>query len=97
MLVERLSPLWSSTGLTPFLGRPGRCGYFYATLTEGHLTTTIDLTCNRPHTRRIFSGSGFEPGTLQPQSRDLTTRPPRPFRERRKGRRKKKLIVTDLK
>ncbi|GBN60626.1 hypothetical protein AVEN_177872-1, partial [Araneus ventricosus] len=23
MLVERLSPRWSSTGLTPFLGRPG--------------------------------------------------------------------------
>ncbi|GBL95799.1 hypothetical protein AVEN_722-1 [Araneus ventricosus] len=23
--------------------------------------------------------SGFEPGTLRPQSRDLTTRPPRPF------------------
>ncbi|GBM64576.1 hypothetical protein AVEN_56550-1 [Araneus ventricosus] len=37
-----------------------------------------DLTCNRPNTRRIFSGTGFRAGTLRPQSRDLTTRPPRP-------------------
>ncbi|GBM58243.1 hypothetical protein AVEN_85842-1 [Araneus ventricosus] len=50
---------------------------FHATPTGGRLTTTYDLTCNRPHTRRIFSG-GFEPGALRPQSRDLTTRPPRP-------------------
>ncbi|GBM53948.1 hypothetical protein AVEN_79920-1 [Araneus ventricosus] len=59
MQVERLSPRWSSTGLTPFLGRPGQCGYFYATPTEGRLATMYDLTCNRPHTRRIFSGIGF--------------------------------------
>ncbi|GBM68321.1 hypothetical protein AVEN_247075-1 [Araneus ventricosus] len=30
MLVERLSPRWSSTGLTLFLGSPGQCGYFHA-------------------------------------------------------------------
>ncbi|GBM52154.1 hypothetical protein AVEN_265627-1 [Araneus ventricosus] len=59
MLVERLSPRWSSTGLTPFLGRPGQCGYFYATPTGGRLATTFDLACNRPHTRWIFSGIGF--------------------------------------
>ncbi|GBM29475.1 hypothetical protein AVEN_255856-1 [Araneus ventricosus] len=59
MLVERLSPRWSSTGLTPFLGRPGQCGYFYATPTGGCLDTTNDLACNRSHTRRIFSGIGF--------------------------------------
>ncbi|GBO24564.1 hypothetical protein AVEN_1425-1 [Araneus ventricosus] len=40
MLVERLSPRWSSTGLTPFLGRPGQCGYICATTTGGRLTTT---------------------------------------------------------
>ncbi|GBN62339.1 hypothetical protein AVEN_186043-1 [Araneus ventricosus] len=36
-------PRWSSTGLTPFLGRPDQCGYFYATPTVGHLATTYDL------------------------------------------------------
>ncbi|GBL56692.1 hypothetical protein AVEN_229565-1 [Araneus ventricosus] len=25
----------------------------------GHLTPTYDLTCNRPNTKRIFSGIGF--------------------------------------
>ncbi|GBO24043.1 hypothetical protein AVEN_31794-1 [Araneus ventricosus] len=64
MLAERLSPRWSSTGLTPFLGKPGQCGYFYATPTGGRLATTYDLACNRPHTRRIFSGNGFR--TLSP-------------------------------
>ncbi|GBL98069.1 hypothetical protein AVEN_84575-1 [Araneus ventricosus] len=59
MLVERLSPRWSSTGLSPFLGRPGQCGYFYATPTGGRLATTYDLVCSRLHTRRIFSGIGF--------------------------------------
>ncbi|GBM52788.1 hypothetical protein AVEN_34201-1 [Araneus ventricosus] len=32
---------------------------FHATPMGGRLTTTYDLACNRPHTRRIFSGSGF--------------------------------------
>ncbi|GBO07489.1 hypothetical protein AVEN_124509-1 [Araneus ventricosus] len=31
MLVERLSPRWSSTGLTPFLGRPASVGNFCTT------------------------------------------------------------------
>ncbi|GBN88796.1 hypothetical protein AVEN_250810-1 [Araneus ventricosus] len=78
MLVERLSPRWSSSGLTPFLGRPGQCGYFCATPTGGRLATTYDLTCNRPHTRRIFGGIGFQACDLSvPRSR-LTTRPPQP-------------------
>ncbi|GBO09509.1 hypothetical protein AVEN_212617-1 [Araneus ventricosus] len=68
MLAERLFPRWSSTGLTPFLGKLGQCGYFYATPTGGRLATTYDLACNRPHTRRIFSGIGFRtlstPATL---------------------------------
>ncbi|GBN38764.1 hypothetical protein AVEN_47561-1 [Araneus ventricosus] len=32
---------------------------FHATPTGGRLTTTYNLTCNGPHTRRIFSGIGF--------------------------------------
>ncbi|GBO46417.1 hypothetical protein AVEN_164343-1, partial [Araneus ventricosus] len=59
MLVERLSPRWSSNGLTPFLGRPGQCEYFCATPTVGRLATAYDLACSRPHTRRIFRGIGF--------------------------------------
>ncbi|GBM66311.1 hypothetical protein AVEN_87295-1 [Araneus ventricosus] len=59
MLVERLSPRWSSTGLTPFLGRPGQCGYFCTTPTGRRLATMYDLACNRPHTRRVFSVIGF--------------------------------------
>ncbi|GBM63692.1 hypothetical protein AVEN_147628-1 [Araneus ventricosus] len=31
------------------------------------------LMCNKPNTRRIFSGNGFR--TLRPRSRDLTTIP----------------------
>ncbi|GBM45001.1 hypothetical protein AVEN_225747-1 [Araneus ventricosus] len=50
---------WSSTGLAPSLGRPGQCGYFCATPTGARLATMYDLACNRPHTRRIFSGIGF--------------------------------------
>ncbi|GBN85898.1 hypothetical protein AVEN_248868-1 [Araneus ventricosus] len=46
----------------------------------GRLATTYDLTCNRPHTQQVYNGIGFgfEPGIPWPQSRDLTTRPPRP-------------------
>ncbi|GBN48576.1 hypothetical protein AVEN_248709-1 [Araneus ventricosus] len=58
MLVERLSPRWSSTGLTRFLGRPGQCGYFCTTPMGGRVTTylcfnvqqalsTLDLQWNR--------------------------------------------------
>ncbi|GBO10308.1 hypothetical protein AVEN_108406-1 [Araneus ventricosus] len=32
---------------------------FRATLVEGRLSTTYDLTCNRLYTRRIFRGSGL--------------------------------------
>ncbi|GBM18164.1 hypothetical protein AVEN_151707-1 [Araneus ventricosus] len=31
---------------------------FHATPTGGRLATAYDLACNRPHTRRIFSGIG---------------------------------------
>ncbi|GBN20464.1 hypothetical protein AVEN_172086-1 [Araneus ventricosus] len=31
---------------------------FHATPAGGRLTTTYDLTCNGPHTRRIFGGIG---------------------------------------
>ncbi|GBM77606.1 hypothetical protein AVEN_165632-1 [Araneus ventricosus] len=78
MLVERLAPRWSSTGLIPFLGRPGQCGYFYATPTGVRLATMYGSTCNRPIHGGSSVESGFEPGTLQPQSRNLTTRPPQP-------------------
>ncbi|GBO04267.1 hypothetical protein AVEN_150639-1 [Araneus ventricosus] len=44
---------------------------------ENFWPPAYDSTCNTPNTRRIVSG--FEPRTLQPQSRDLTTRPPRPL------------------
>ncbi|GBN15536.1 hypothetical protein AVEN_106688-1, partial [Araneus ventricosus] len=43
------------------------------TLTEWHLTTKCDLARNEPHT----VGSGFEPGTLQPRSQGLFSKPPR--------------------
>ncbi|GBO37707.1 hypothetical protein AVEN_146541-1 [Araneus ventricosus] len=44
------------TRTTPELAPPSP--NFHATPTGGRLTTTYDLTCNRPHTRRIFSGIG---------------------------------------
>ncbi|GBN61250.1 hypothetical protein AVEN_128969-1 [Araneus ventricosus] len=43
---------------------------FHATPTGGRMATTYDLTCNRPHTRRIFSGIGFRtwnPPTPKPR------------------------------
>ncbi|GBM86703.1 hypothetical protein AVEN_222226-1 [Araneus ventricosus] len=50
---------------------------FHATPTGGRLATTYDLACNGP----IYGGSsvesGFEPGALRSQCRDLTTRPQR--------------------
>ncbi|GBN32517.1 hypothetical protein AVEN_194315-1, partial [Araneus ventricosus] len=43
---------------------------FLATPAGGRLTTTYDLACNRPHTRRIFSGIGFRTCDLPvPRSR----------------------------
>ncbi|GBN67026.1 hypothetical protein AVEN_3550-1 [Araneus ventricosus] len=62
------------TRSTPELAPPSPS--FHATPTGGRLATTYDLTCNGPHTRRIFSGIGSRTRWLQ--SRDLTTRPPRP-------------------
>ncbi|GBM25524.1 hypothetical protein AVEN_23225-1 [Araneus ventricosus] len=57
-------PRWSSTGLAPFLGGPGQCRYSYSTPTGVRLVTTTDLTRNRPHTRRSFSGIGFRTWNL---------------------------------
>ncbi|GBM79456.1 hypothetical protein AVEN_106957-1, partial [Araneus ventricosus] len=51
------------TRTTPELARPSPS--FRAAPTGGRLATTYDLACNRPHTRRIFSGIGFRgPETL---------------------------------
>ncbi|GBN24117.1 hypothetical protein AVEN_271208-1 [Araneus ventricosus] len=44
---------------------------------RGHLATTYDLVCNRPHSRHFLSRIGFRTWFLAP-NRDLTTRPPRP-------------------
>ncbi|GBM35316.1 hypothetical protein AVEN_195823-1 [Araneus ventricosus] len=45
------------TRTTPELAPPSP--NFRATPTGGRLATTYDSACNRPHTRRIFSGIGF--------------------------------------
>ncbi|GBN21612.1 hypothetical protein AVEN_254283-1 [Araneus ventricosus] len=45
------------TRTTPELAPPSP--NFRTTPTGGRLATTYDLACNRPHTRRIFSGIGF--------------------------------------
>ncbi|GBN45181.1 hypothetical protein AVEN_65602-1 [Araneus ventricosus] len=51
---------------------------FHTTPTGGRLTTTYGLAYNGPHTRRICSEIVFGTWSLRPQSRDPTTRPPRP-------------------
>ncbi|GBN85592.1 hypothetical protein AVEN_217708-1 [Araneus ventricosus] len=68
------------TRTTPELAPPSP--NFRATPTGGRLATTYDLACNRPHTRRIFSGIGFRTCDPPVRGRDLTTRPPRPLRTR---------------
>ncbi|GBO00279.1 hypothetical protein AVEN_110594-1 [Araneus ventricosus] len=70
------------TRTTPELAPPSP--NFHATPTGGRFTTTYDLMCNRPHTRRFFSGIGFRAWNPSAQSRDLTTRPPRPISGRSK-------------
>ncbi|GBN06611.1 hypothetical protein AVEN_260457-1 [Araneus ventricosus] len=78
MLVGRLSPRWSSTGFTPFLGRPVQCVYFCTTAAAGRLDTTYDLACNRPHSRRFFRGIGFRAWSPPASRSSPCTRPPRP-------------------
>ncbi|GBM11562.1 hypothetical protein AVEN_245893-1 [Araneus ventricosus] len=79
MLVGRLSPRWSSPGLAPFLGRPGQCGYFCTTPAEGRLTLYVRFSVQKgQYTTDLQWESGFKPGNLRPQSRDLTTRSLRP-------------------
>ncbi|GBM32096.1 hypothetical protein AVEN_218515-1 [Araneus ventricosus] len=55
MLVERLSPCWSSTGRISFLGRQGKCGYFCTS--PGPLR--MIWRAAGPHTWRIFGGIVF--------------------------------------
>ncbi|GBM50700.1 hypothetical protein AVEN_45968-1 [Araneus ventricosus] len=62
------------TRMTPELVLPSPS--FHATPTRGRLATTYDLACNRPINGGSSGESGFEPGTLRPQSRDPTTKPP---------------------
>ncbi|GBM07264.1 hypothetical protein AVEN_187831-1 [Araneus ventricosus] len=64
------------TRTTPELATPSL--NFHATPAGGRLATTYEIMCNRPQHGGSSVESGFEPGTLRPQSRDLTTRPPRP-------------------
>ncbi|GBM26459.1 hypothetical protein AVEN_217330-1, partial [Araneus ventricosus] len=59
------------TRTTPELAPPSP--NFHATPTGGRLTTTYDLTCNRPHTRRIFSGIGSS--NLEPSGPKAETLP----------------------
>ncbi|GBM51456.1 hypothetical protein AVEN_147136-1 [Araneus ventricosus] len=61
------------TRTTPEL--PPTSPNFSTTPEGGYLATTYYLTCNRPHTQRIFSGNGFR--TLRPRSQNHTTRSPR--------------------
>ncbi|GBO15578.1 hypothetical protein AVEN_58526-1 [Araneus ventricosus] len=77
MLVGQLSP---STGLAPFLGRPGQCGYFGTTPAGECVSTTYDYVCTLRTTGPIHSESsgeaGFVSGTFRLRSRDLTARSP---------------------
>ncbi|GBN27063.1 hypothetical protein AVEN_253971-1 [Araneus ventricosus] len=66
------------TRTTPELAPPSP--NFHATPTGGRLTTTYDLTCNRPHTRRIFSGIGFRAWN-PPAPKPLGHRGPQACRE----------------
>ncbi|GBO16968.1 hypothetical protein AVEN_201507-1 [Araneus ventricosus] len=73
MLMERLPPRWSSTGLTPFLGSPGQC----ATPTGGRLATMYDLTCNRaPYTADLQWNrvSNLKPSSLKAETLPLVHR-----------------------
>ncbi|GBN27546.1 hypothetical protein AVEN_61955-1 [Araneus ventricosus] len=51
---------------------------FHATPSGGRSATTYDLACDRCIHGGSSVESGFEPGALRPQSRDLATRPPWP-------------------
>ncbi|GBM34437.1 hypothetical protein AVEN_226851-1 [Araneus ventricosus] len=53
---------------------------FHVTPTGGRLATTYDFARNGPIHGGSSVESGFEHGILRPQSRDLTTRSPRPLR-----------------
>ncbi|GBN01640.1 hypothetical protein AVEN_36208-1 [Araneus ventricosus] len=64
------------TRTTPELALPSP--NFHATPTGGRLATACDLACNRPHTRRIFSGIGFRTWSPPAPKPKPTTRPLRP-------------------
>ncbi|GBN30216.1 hypothetical protein AVEN_261926-1 [Araneus ventricosus] len=82
MLMERLSPHWSSTGLPPFLGRPGQCGYFCTAPAEGCFIWCAVV----PIHGGTSVESVLEPAALRYRGGDLTTRPLRPRDTHRKGR-----------
>ncbi|GBL89504.1 hypothetical protein AVEN_105750-1, partial [Araneus ventricosus] len=65
---RNFEPLSDDAKTTPELPPPSP--NFHATPTARRLPTTYDLACNRPHTRRIFSGIGFRtwnPPALKPR------------------------------
>ncbi|GBM43722.1 hypothetical protein AVEN_60524-1 [Araneus ventricosus] len=56
---------WSMTRTTPELAPLSKS--LHATPPESVWPLAYDLACNRPHTRRIFSGTGFpEPNLYLP-------------------------------
>ncbi|GBL64887.1 hypothetical protein AVEN_183670-1 [Araneus ventricosus] len=66
MLVERLSPRWSSTGLTPFLGRPGSVGIFARHQGEKVLEHDDRFSLHQaPKHNGSSMESDFKPGTLR--------------------------------
>ncbi|GBL86707.1 hypothetical protein AVEN_170757-1, partial [Araneus ventricosus] len=82
-------PLANTYDLRVYAGDPGwvERRHFFRTLTAGKVTspnpaggTRMDpLACSRPHAERIFIGIGFRTWHPPAHSRDLTTRPPRPY------------------
>ncbi|GBO17154.1 hypothetical protein AVEN_197678-1 [Araneus ventricosus] len=61
---------WSDDEDDAWAGTPSP--NFRASPTAGRLAITYDLACNRPHTRRIFSGIGFRTyDPLVPRSKTL--------------------------
>ncbi|GBO26882.1 hypothetical protein AVEN_213045-1 [Araneus ventricosus] len=56
----------SSTGLTPFLGRPGQCGYFCITPGGRAFVPLPDMRALSPHARRISIRIRFKLETSGP-------------------------------
>ncbi|GBN07690.1 hypothetical protein AVEN_16648-1 [Araneus ventricosus] len=71
------------TRTTPELAPPSP--NFHTTLTGGRLAITHDLACNRPHTRRVFSGIG-------PRTQNPPAPKPRPYHHGLYGRRGRRIV-----